>query len=632
MEDVFEVRSTGGQVYQTQDQIRSNLQSKVMEPASPSAQIKFVGEQLPASAVSVPSLFDTAISSESPAQLPDSEVQNSSSDPGADSAAPEQALPAGNADSSNSTGQDSSKAPEPPAPVSLRSVGYHMLLKQTRRTTRSRLYHASSRIDQTLDYGIDDDNGNLSGRKSARLYKSILQGKALVGGKAVVSLAHTVSFGKRAFRDVKDGSISGYRALASGTAFFVGEAGRTAWGGAKFTGRLLSDNVRDFHAGQGDLASSVPTQLKDTAYTTVQGTKGITRFARRMVYTIRHPILAGKAIIHTVLTAGSALFSFLPVLIPIILVIILFCSSLKSADPDLTGAWLQVTRLDAEFGKQATDQQGDGIDEWRYFLNGTPISRENMHVQTDCLLFLSYLDAKYQDYKLADVTAEIDQVHNALYKVERHTYTEERPVEPPEYLPPAEEGGAPIPVTYTVMVCETQITTVSFEDYLRLHGAELMTPEQRQAMDALQQVGPTTFRQELLSPFPGLNWAAHITSRFGWRCDPFTGDLTCHRALDIAMPAGTPIAGVMAGVVVTAEYHASYGNYVVLRDAAGNETLYAHMSSSCVTVGQSVPLGATIGYVGSTGNSTGNHLHIEYKKDGVQLNPQLYLLNEPSGV
>ncbi|MGN0984394.1 MAG: peptidoglycan DD-metalloendopeptidase family protein [Gemmiger sp.] len=90
-----------------------------------------------------------------------------------------------------------------------------------------------------------------------------------------------------------------------------------------------------------------------------------------------------------------------------------------------------------------------------------------------------------------------------------------------------------------------------------------------------------------------------------------------HRGADICAPYGVPIIASDAGVVVTAGWHYSYGNYVVIDHGNGWRTLYAHMSSIAVVQGQGVAQSQTIGYVGSTGNSTGNHCHFEMYRNGV---------------
>lgn len=111
-----------------------------------------------------------------------------------------------------------------------------------------------------------------------------------------------------------------------------------------------------------------------------------------------------------------------------------------------------------------------------------------------------------------------------------------------------------------------------------------------------------------------------ITSRFGYRSDPFTGQISYHSGTDIAAPYGTPILASASGTVTVANatdpWGGSYGYYVKITHNSTYDTLYAHCSSICVTPGQQVQQGEVIGYVGSTGNSTGNHLHFEVWSNG----------------
>lgn len=102
-----------------------------------------------------------------------------------------------------------------------------------------------------------------------------------------------------------------------------------------------------------------------------------------------------------------------------------------------------------------------------------------------------------------------------------------------------------------------------------------------------------------------------VTSPFGWRTHPITGRRNLHGGIDIAAPNGTPIMASKAGVVVISQYGSSYGNYVVISHPDGTRTLYAHMSQRNVSAGDTVRQGQTVGLVGSTGSSTGNHLHFE---------------------
>ena len=111
-----------------------------------------------------------------------------------------------------------------------------------------------------------------------------------------------------------------------------------------------------------------------------------------------------------------------------------------------------------------------------------------------------------------------------------------------------------------------------------------------------------------------------ITSWFGYREDPFTGEIAYHSGTDIAAPEGTPILAAADGTVTIANaidsWGGGYGYHIKVKHNDTYDTLYAHCSSICVTVGQEVKQGEVIGYVGTTGNSTGNHLHFEVWQNG----------------
>jgi murein DD-endopeptidase MepM/ murein hydrolase activator NlpD len=114
---------------------------------------------------------------------------------------------------------------------------------------------------------------------------------------------------------------------------------------------------------------------------------------------------------------------------------------------------------------------------------------------------------------------------------------------------------------------------------------------------------------------------APIVSRFGYRIDPFSGDVDFHPGLDIAASQGTPILAAAAGTVLVAGDSGGYGNAVVLDNGNSIATLYGHMVSVAVSPGQQVAAGDVIGYVGSTGMSTGPHLHFEVRLHGVAVDP-----------
>ncbi len=120
-----------------------------------------------------------------------------------------------------------------------------------------------------------------------------------------------------------------------------------------------------------------------------------------------------------------------------------------------------------------------------------------------------------------------------------------------------------------------------------------------------------------------------ITSEFGYRSDPISGEQALHQGLDIAGNIGTPIFAPADGVVKEVGIHQNYGRTVVLRHAGcGMETLYGHLSDYAVHVGQHVKRGELIAYMGNSGKSTGPHLHYEVHQLGHAVNPRPFILPE----
>jgi len=126
------------------------------------------------------------------------------------------------------------------------------------------------------------------------------------------------------------------------------------------------------------------------------------------------------------------------------------------------------------------------------------------------------------------------------------------------------------------------------------------------------------------SPFD-VNWYGRVSSYYGYRKHPIDGEIKIHNGLDIALPEGTEIKAGLDGTVTTSEFNDSYGNYVIIKNSDGYELRYAHMLERSVSVGNVVKIGDMIGKVGSTGNSTGPHLHLELLKDGERMNPIFYM-------
>ncbi len=124
----------------------------------------------------------------------------------------------------------------------------------------------------------------------------------------------------------------------------------------------------------------------------------------------------------------------------------------------------------------------------------------------------------------------------------------------------------------------------------------------------------------------GMPYHGRITSTFGHRENPFGGNnVETHKGLDISGPIGSPVKAMAEGVVEFAGLRGGFGNCIMLKHAFGFETLYGHLSKILVKVGDKITIGETIGKIGSTGRSTGPHLHYEIHKNGQKINPQSFL-------
>jgi len=122
---------------------------------------------------------------------------------------------------------------------------------------------------------------------------------------------------------------------------------------------------------------------------------------------------------------------------------------------------------------------------------------------------------------------------------------------------------------------------------------------------------------------------ARLTSDFGMRTHPVLGGRRKHKGIDLAAPTGTPIYATADGIVDRAEWFSTYGLFIEIDHGASLETRYAHMSRLLVAEGERVKKGDIIGYVGSTGRSTGPHLHYEVVMSGIAVNPIPYMVESP---
>lgn len=149
-------------------------------------------------------------------------------------------------------------------------------------------------------------------------------------------------------------------------------------------------------------------------------------------------------------------------------------------------------------------------------------------------------------------------------------------------------------------------------------GQQLFIPGAAMDSKSLKEAMGELFIMPIKSKF---RWS----SPYGKRIDPIAGVSSFHTGTDMACPTGTPIYAAMSGTIATAGVSRIYGNYVIIEHGNGYQTLYAHMSKIIATKGQWVSQGTKIGLVGSTGYSTGPHLHFTVYKNGKMINPMTIL-------
>ena len=153
----------------------------------------------------------------------------------------------------------------------------------------------------------------------------------------------------------------------------------------------------------------------------------------------------------------------------------------------------------------------------------------------------------------------------------------------------------------------------NIEDSTIIPGSKLFIPGARMASVDIQEINGDLFTW----PVRG-----YITSPYGYRTDPFTGARLFHTGIDIGVPLGTPVRAAMDGRVSVTGYDTNSGNYVIISHYSGYKTFYGHLNVIRVTEGTYVKTGDRIGDAGSTGLSTGSHLHFTVFKNGVTVNPR----------
>ena len=188
-------------------------------------------------------------------------------------------------------------------------------------------------------------------------------------------------------------------------------------------------------------------------------------------------------------------------------------------------------------------------------------------------------------------------------------------VNPAEIRTPPGRGGAL--VSGRPLTMEELQATLNELELLSGQRADLLTVMESRLFDQKIRKSMVPTQQPVV--------AGHLGSSFGYRIDPFTGRSAIHTGLDFQAASGSPIVAAAGGVVVTQEYHNEYGNMVEIDHGNDLVTRYAHASRVMVAKGDLVKRGQKIAEVGTTGRSTGPHLHFEVMVQGVLQDPQKFL-------
>lgn len=295
--------------------------------------------------------------------------------------------------------------------------------------------------------------------------------------------------------------------------------------------------------------------------------------------------------------------------------------SAYTAEPDaIEQSSCYYTKLEAELDKKIKDIPSSWewayIDEFRYDLD--PIGH-------DAFQIMAYLNVKYPGFNLEDellwqqVKTELDYIFDLRYELILDEEIEIRSYEESS----TDEFGNETTTTYYYPYYILNVILHAKEQEPILLRELNRNPEEEltEWYGVLQETQGA--RQEYANPFGGYDWRGSVSSLYGWRIDPIGGrELQMHHGLDIAMPRGTPIFAGISGVVRYTGFDSIMGSYIILDADDGRTIKYGHCDSINVSMGEKVKAGETIvGRVGSSGQSTGAHLHVEIMENGEYLDP-----------
>lgn len=295
-------------------------------------------------------------------------------------------------------------------------------------------------------------------------------------------------------------------------------------------------------------------------------------------------------------------------------------ASYLSEPAEIDAADLQFTRLELDLQNEIDNIETDypGYDEYSYNLG---------EIGHNPFTLIGYLSAVHTEFTASEVESEVQALFDEMYTLTLTPDTETRTrtvtktgtrtvTDPVTGEETEEEYEYEEEEEYEVSILRVVLTVKPLETIV----AGKMDAEQTEIYAMYAETGGLL--QQFASPLD-LYWYNYISSYYGYRKNPNTGNEELHRGVDIAVPTGTTVYAAHDGTVTTAAYDSYYGNYVVI-EKDGYTTKYAHMDSLSVSAGQSITKGTVIGTTGNTGSSTGSHLHIECLYNGEYYNPLFY--------
>lgn len=309
----------------------------------------------------------------------------------------------------------------------------------------------------------------------------------------------------------------------------------------------------------------------------------------------------------------GGLFLFLAIAAGIFLVVLVFmffCASYAGTTDTDSG---NITECDAFFSEKETALRGEilgvegersDFDRYRYFVNGEQVSGANAmarYIAHDPIILSSFLAVSNDDYAMFNSAEIMQEIFAEMYVLEYREVTEHET-----------DGDGN---EHEIHILEVYLTVNELEEVVKGH----MNANQQHQWELLNH---TEGNQQVFSNPFDFDWSGDISSQYGWRIHPISGERKFHGGVDIAEPRGTEIHACSSGTVITAKFSSSAGNYIAIEDKDGFVIKYMHCHELYVSKGDIVERGDVIAIVGTTGNSTGNHLHLQIEDpSGNTLNP-----------